>query len=408
MEIPIDDLKRYLTFKYMLALGLIAVLSLTAYLTILKLIKTQEKSAALINISDRQRMLSQKSLLLSLQLVNTDQQLKRQQLNTEILKTADLIEKSHQGLLRGDKVMNLNGSLSPAVRAMYYNSPLYIDKQVQRYVEELRALAADSRPNITLENQHLKYLLTEGQGRLLMSLDLIVTQYQKESETEVARIGYFQASVLGLTMLVLLMEALFIFRPMVSKIHYDRVRIALANRELHKLSKIDGLTGIANRRFFDEFLGREWQHASRGAFCLSLIMIDIDFFKAYNDNYGHQSGDYCLQMVAKALSGTLKRATDVVFRYGGEEFAVLLANTDLEGAARVAESMRTNVEELQIPHNHSSVSKYVTISLGVDTVFPHRGLEPAALISAADQALYRAKQEGRNRCVCQTGRESNQ
>jgi len=167
--------------------------------------------------------------------------------------------------------------------------------------------------------------------------------------------------------------------------------------ELELLSYLDGLTGVANRRRFDEALGLEWRRMKRDAKPLSLIMCDIDFFKAYNDTYGHQGGDESLKLVANTLNSVLGRAGDLVARYGGEEFAVILPGTDSLDAKSLAEKMRLRVESLGIIHVSSQVSEVLTISLGVATTIPTRGSLPDELISAADQALYGAKKGGRNR-----------
>lgn len=173
-----------------------------------------------------------------------------------------------------------------------------------------------------------------------------------------------------------------------------------ANQTLQRLSNLDGLTGISNKRFFEESLDVEWRRAVRIDSALSLIMINIDFLRAYNDAYGHQAGDDCMKKVAGTLSSALSRAGDLVARYGGEEFVIILPGTALEGAKRVAEELRGGVEALGIPHKSSSVAKIVTISLGVATAFPQREfLTCFQLIAAADDALYKAKQEGRNRVV---------
>lgn len=170
-----------------------------------------------------------------------------------------------------------------------------------------------------------------------------------------------------------------------------------ANEKLEQLSFLDGLTNIANRRRFDEFLAGEWRRAVREGVPLSLIFIDIDFFKAFNDHYGHEAGDEVLRRVATALSGILNRPADLVARYGGEEFVAVLPGTDAKGAAFIAERLRAAVEGLGIPHAASPVAPHVTVSLGVATLVPLRGSAPEALLAAADQALYQAKREGRNR-----------
>ena len=176
-------------------------------------------------------------------------------------------------------------------------------------------------------------------------------------------------------------------------------KLAAANQILQRLSLLDGLTGIPNRRRFDEVLAHEWQQAMRSKQPLSMVMIDIDHFKAFNDHYGHLTGDDCLRKVALAMSGILKRPTDILARYGGEEFAAILPMTASDGADAIAEAMRTGVVKLAIPHDHSSAASLVTISMGIATLVPRRGMTAAMLISAADQALYEAKAGGRNRIV---------
>jgi diguanylate cyclase (GGDEF)-like protein len=173
--------------------------------------------------------------------------------------------------------------------------------------------------------------------------------------------------------------------------------LAQANVRLEELSTTDGLTGVANRRSFDIALDREWRQATRYGLPLSVIMIDIDHFKGYNDRYGHQVGDDCLRTVALALARNVTRAGDLVARYGGEEFAVILAHMTQEQAMAVAERLRGAVEALQIPHQASPVAHHLTISLGVAAAMPSRETDPSALLADADRALYAAKEGGRNR-----------
>lgn len=170
-----------------------------------------------------------------------------------------------------------------------------------------------------------------------------------------------------------------------------------ANEELKRLSLSDGLTGIANRRYFDDFLEREWNRAKREKTPLSMIMIDIDYFKAFNDTYGHQAGDQCLRTVATVLRTTVKRTVDLVARYGGEEFAIVLPDTDILGAYEVAERIRNNIEILGIEHLKSDNCGFVTISSGIASAIPEKNSVPTEIISEADIALYKAKKEGRNK-----------
>lgn len=175
-----------------------------------------------------------------------------------------------------------------------------------------------------------------------------------------------------------------------------------ANRQLEQLSRLDGLLGIANRRCFDEYLSRELERALRLQSPLSLILIDLDHFKHYNDRYGHIAGDHCLRETVRALEANLKRPTDLLARYGGEELVVVLPDTAAIGAYRIAERLRTAVEALAISHAASPSGPYLTISLGVHTLQPAPGDTPETLIQRADQALYEAKRLGRNRTVATT------
>ncbi|QJE03523.1 diguanylate cyclase [Massilia forsythiae] len=175
----------------------------------------------------------------------------------------------------------------------------------------------------------------------------------------------------------------------------DMTEEKLAQAALEQLATRDGLTGLANRRCFDETLQAEWSRALRQHLPLSLLMIDVDNFKAYNDANGHLGGDECLKRIATALASEM-RANDLVARYGGEEFAVILPNQSLKGAASVAERIRTRVEALKLP-NRMAADGYVTVSIGAATALAAAGTHAGELVAIADAALYRAKHMGRNR-----------
>ncbi|MCF8038156.1 MAG: diguanylate cyclase [Desulfohalobiaceae bacterium] len=184
----------------------------------------------------------------------------------------------------------------------------------------------------------------------------------------------------------------------------------MAQEALHKTNRLleiksnqDGLTEISNRRCFEDVYIREWRRSKRSALQISLVMVDIDHFKSFNDQYGHQAGDRCLKQVAYALKQSVHRSADFVARYGGEEFVILLPETDLEGTVNVAEKARMNVASLQIPHEFSGVEEVVTISVGAAVTLPMNGVSDDSgdsFLAAVDKALYLAKDKGRNRIEC--------
>ncbi|MBE9539995.1 MAG: GGDEF domain-containing protein [Proteobacteria bacterium] len=185
--------------------------------------------------------------------------------------------------------------------------------------------------------------------------------------------------------------------------HQDRLALMTyeleqANEELLRLSQTDGLTGLSNRRKFDEILAQEMRRGSRHDASVSLLLCDIDCFKQYNDHYGHTEGDKCLIQIAQCISDCFNRATDLCARYGGEEFAIILPDIEAREAAHVAQKVCLAVERLQLPHESSSVGNSVTLSIGVTTACQFRKLSENAFIDQADQALYQSKANGRN-CV---------
>jgi len=188
------------------------------------------------------------------------------------------------------------------------------------------------------------------------------------------------------------------FRPAIVRLRVrNLLQLKLQRDRLEALTMTDGMTEIANRRRFDQHLEEEWRRCARMQIPLSAIMMDIDHFKSFNDNYGHTAGDDCIRDIARAMATVPTRAGDLVARYGGEEFACLLPGTDAAGAKRIAERMLEVVNNLEIPHAWSNVTGNVSISAGVGTVVPTRAGSPEELIKMADQKLYEAKNAGRNR-----------
>jgi len=173
--------------------------------------------------------------------------------------------------------------------------------------------------------------------------------------------------------------------------------LELKNKQLKKLANKDGLTGLFNRRFFDDILAHRMKEHSRSGAPLSLLLMDVDFFKQFNDHYGHVAGDDCLRGISNLLQKQMKRTSDMAFRYGGEEFSCILPATAHPGALQMAETIRSGIEDLVIPHKSSKVSGFVTVSLGVITLTDNRDITPQALTDACDQLLYEAKNGGKNR-----------
>ncbi|BBN59780.1 sensor domain-containing diguanylate cyclase [Hydrogenovibrio marinus] len=171
------------------------------------------------------------------------------------------------------------------------------------------------------------------------------------------------------------------------------------NTKFERISTSDGLTGVLNRRAFDESMHKEWKRALRDDTELSLIIVDIDHFRNYNIGYGHLAGDDCLKVVANTLSKVVKRSSDIVARYGGEKFAILLPNTGLVDAIKLSERCRVSILDLKMPHESSNVHSIVTVSLGVSTISPEFDFDMLTFIEAADTCLYEAKSNGRNQVV---------
>lgn len=197
----------------------------------------------------------------------------------------------------------------------------------------------------------------------------------------------------------------YITKPFNAAVLLARVKIHLTlyqqKKTLQTLSELDGLTKIANRRCFDNFLNQQWNWAIRNDHPIAMILIDIDYFKRYNDTYGHLQGDEVLISVAKELKTVFQRSTDLTARYGGEEFAVILSNLNIDAACDMAKIFCKKIESLQIPHKSSEINKYLTVSIGAASIKPTKDDKGEILIQKADRNLYHSKNNGRNRVTCQ-------
>ena len=224
-------------------------------------------------------------------------------------------------------------------------------------------------------------------------------EYDIQLETDQGAPQYYIMSVAPLTTIVGTTAIVCHFKNITERKEAEQ-KLEQLNRALSEMARIDGLTKIANRRYFDEMLQQEWLRLSReGGKSLSLILADIDYFKKYNDHYGHQAGDDCLIRVGQALKKSILRPADLAARYGGEEFVLLLPDVDLQGAKHVGLRAIEEVANLGIEHISSDVAETVTLSMGVATLIPSAEQSPTDLVAMADRALYMAKEQGRNRLV---------
>ncbi len=198
----------------------------------------------------------------------------------------------------------------------------------------------------------------------------------------------------------LTLTPMYLRQPLFIGLLHDITHHKQSEDALQRAAMVDPLTKIANRRHFDNFLEKEWQRAMRSGQPLSLVVLDVDHFKLYNDTLGHPAGDACLQQVAQAIASHAMRTTDLAARYGGEEFVLLFAETPCDAACLLAEAIRAHIEALQIPHPRSTTSAWLTVSIGVATILPHQLDNTESLFVAADRAMYVAKEGGRNQVRC--------
>lgn len=338
-----------------------------------------------------------------------------------------------QNTLRTASYDTVNADLEATIKTVAHLTRL------QNLSEEVSALSDDHRKLHVTEEAALKLMRQdrwpEARGLLFDDAYVLAKKlYEINSETAVGALtgelartnAHFerlrfmaQAMRIGALLLLLWVGAMFSRRLRAEMAEQARLRdtIAASNRELEEkvrlrtgeleaanhqlqaLSATDGLTGLANRRAFDQEWAAEWQRASRQSLPLALAMLDVDQFKAYNDHYGHQAGDVCLKVLAQTLANTVQRSGELVARYGGEEFVIILPGLDGTEACAAMERIRAAVQALGLPHAKASVAGVVTISIGVASCVPQQGQNSASLVHAADAALYQAKDQGRNKVV---------
>lgn len=338
-----------------------------------------------------------------------------------------------QNTLRTASYDTVNTDLEATIKTVGYLT------QQQNLSEEILALRDDHRKLHVTEEAALK-LMRQDQWpearRILFGDDYVLAKklYEINSETAIGALtgelastrAYFarlrlMAQVTRIAALMLLLWVGVVFsrrlraeaseqarlrdavaasnRELEEKVLLRTAELETANQQLQALSATDGLTGLANRRAFDQQWAEEWQRASRQGVPLAVAMLDVDQFKLYNDHYGHQAGDVCLRILAQTMANTVHRSGEMVARYGGEEFVIILPGQSGAEALAAMERIRAAVQGLGLPHAKATVAGVVTISIGVASCVPQHGQDAASLVQAADAALYQAKHQGRNKVV---------
>lgn len=375
----LEETKKYLnslTIGYIFALSMIAVLSMSAHVILDKVITVQSSAATVINISGRQRMLSQRIGMLACHYAITPNRYNKESLSTAIA----LMETSHIALTKGDSNLNLPSEIPPKIYEIYYGKHYNLDYEVKAYI----ALAKQflSQP----QNQTvLMQIMDKSHDSLLFGLDKVVKEYEARSIEQVHMITLTQRIVLIIIIATLFAEALFIFRPIIQKVKYFALM-------LYELASHDFLTKFANRRLILEIMEK---HIRRDVFDkkpVSIMMIDIDHFKKINDTYGHKVGDAVLVAVSKTISNSV-RPSDTCGRWGGEEFIVILPDADGNDARIVAQRILSSIENHLITVDSLHIN--ATVSIGLSLYDDHESISDC--IERADMALYRAKENGRNR-----------
>jgi len=380
------DLRR----QYLLALSLLALLSAGAYASLESVIRSHETYSSVINVSGRQRMLSQRIAFLSSRLP-TAGDAEYDSLRRSLRDAASLMRVSHVALTQGNAAMRVPAPLSAPVRAFYYEPPLDVDRQVREYLAHVEALLSTPRERLTPQSPDLRQIVATGPVRLLRSLDAVVSQYESEARAETLRLKRMEMLVLLVTLTTLVLEALFIFRPMVKRVEADRFRILSSQDQLTHIAYHDPLTGLPNRTLFLDRLQQALALARRHGGKVAVLHLDLDRFKEVNDTRGHAAGDALLQSVAQRIKGAL-REHDTVARLGGDEFGLILPGLTQPAAA--AELASRICAALSGPFHHQGALIRSSCSIGI-TLFPDDSDVPERLLANADIAMYRSKQAAR-------------
>lgn len=375
---------RALTFGYIFALGIVGTVAGTAHLVTSIVIESQSTNASVVNVSGRQRMLSQRIALLATSWKVT----KDEGVHAELADTIKLFADSHHGILNGSTILNLPTQIPDSVKNINYSAPFLLDDQVKNYIQLANEIVSKSTPDIVSIEQLVAIASDKkSETSLLVSLDKVVKAFEENHIEQIDWLEHIQKLALYILIFTLILEALIIFRPLVK-------RIKQLTEDLNQAAFTDALTNINNRRGF-VLLGNKFiQQRKEGA----ILICDIDHFKKINDTYGHAAGDACIQHIAN-MAQEVFRTGDVYGRIGGEEFAIVLPSVSAIVSEKIAERFRESIADNPCITNISGddLTIPMTLSIGISYYGDYHEYSLDQLLHDADEALYKAKKLGRNR-----------
>jgi diguanylate cyclase (GGDEF)-like protein len=382
---------RALTFRYLLALSLIAALAVGGFLILQTIIRTHEASSSIITMTARQSTLVQEVVATARHLAESSDPSARGTDRATLFEAAHAMEQAHRQLTDPKSPLGQPVTTSAAVRALYFDPPLNLDRKIHRFLQEAFRLAGTRDAELRVAHPTLRGLQSAA-GALLISLDALVDQLEADARESVRRSRTLETALLVATLLMLTLEALFIFRPIVRRVWREGMKLIEQREKLFELAHYDPLTKLPNRTLFQLRLEMALAQARRDGSLTAVLQLDLDHFKDVNDTFGHAAGDHLLREVAVRLQSLL-RGTDTVARIGGDEFAIILTGqrTSLQ-VARLAEEI---VRATRDPVIWQQSELHVGASIGI-TLCPSDDEDPEQLLRNADIALYQAKASGRS------------
>ncbi len=383
---------RALTRRYVLALSLIASLAIGGFLILEVTIKSHRASASIVDVSARQGTLIEEVQHAAQSLVLNDQFSDRAADRGMLFESAHTIEQAHAQLTDPDNRLGEPLQTSAPIRALYFAPPIDLDRRLRAYLDHAFRLSGALDQELGPQHPSFRYLLAASDG-LLIAIERLVELLDQEAKANVKRIRMLEAALLAATLLILALEAMFLFRPIVGRIRDDGRKLLESQERLVELAHYDPLTGLANRTLFRLRLEMALNQARRDGTLVAVLQFDLDHFKDVNDTLGHDAGDQLLREIGRRLNELL-RGTDTAARVGGDEFAIIL--TGINAPDQVGVVAGKIIQAVGRPVTYDKQEMHVGASIGI-TLYPTDAEYPGQLLANADLALYRAKSSGRNR-----------